>query len=230
MTNDIDSERAASVLLPVISLGETREKIYIQNPRTAIADHRDDQFLYHRYSDAFFIGDFNQIKWLIPFGPVTDVLSLTIAILTCVMAVLLLPSSRKQLVWFFAFLIFIAVAWVGAAIVTVHSLREGVLMPNKIYYFLRLKYFLGFITDHNGLFGQGLIGLWLIAVNIYAYAKNFWPRSTAILGVVFGLIQLLGLFDLFVGYVGVAGQLVWNFLLGHWIPNNPSSSKAATSS
>ena len=176
----------------------------------------------------FFIGDFNQIVWLIPFGPVTDVLSLTIAILTCVMAVMLLPPPRKQPFWFIAFLILIAAAWVGAAIVTVFSLREGVLMPDKIYYALRLKYGLGFITDNNGLFGQGLIGLWLTAVNIYASIKKFWPRSTTIFGVISGLIELLGLFDLPVGYVGVAGQLIWNFLLGRWILTKSSSSEVTT--
>ena len=165
----------------------------------------------------FFIGDFNQIEGLIPFGPANDVISLTISVLTCVMAVMLLPSPRKQPVLFIAFLILIAAAWVGAAIVTVHSLREGVLMPDNIYYALKIKYGLGFITDHNGLFGQGLIGLWLTAVNLYATIKKFWPRSTAMLGVVSGVIQLLGLFGLSAAYLGVGGQLVWNFLLGRWM-------------
>ncbi|MEJ2485663.1 MAG: hypothetical protein P8Y68_08000 [Anaerolineales bacterium] len=156
----------------------------------------------------FFIGDFNQIEWLLPFGPANDVISLTISILTCVMAVMLLPSPRKQPVLFIAFLILIAAAWVGAAIVTVYSLR---------YYTLKLKYDLAFITDNNGLFGQGLIGLWLTAVNIYAYIKKFWPRPTAILGAVSGVIQLIGLFGLSAAYWGVGGQVVWNFLLGRWI-------------
>jgi hypothetical protein len=176
----------------------------------------------------FFIGDFNQIEWLIPFGPANDVLSLTIAILTCVMASMLLPPPRKQPVLFIAFLILIAAAWVGAAIVTVFALREGVLMPNNIYYTFRLKYGLAFITDNNGLFGQGLIGLWLTAVNIYAYMKKFWPRSKAILGIVSGLIQSLGLFDLSVGYVGVASQLVWNFLLSRWLLGKSSPSEVTT--
>ncbi|MEJ2513358.1 MAG: hypothetical protein P8Y72_17390 [Anaerolineales bacterium] len=165
----------------------------------------------------FFIGDFNQIEWLLPFGPANDVISLTISILTCVMAVMLLPSPRKQPVLFIAFLILIAAAWVGAAIVTVYSLREGVLMPDNIYYTLKLKYGLVFITDNNGLFGQGLIGLWLTAVNIYAYIKKFWPRPTAILGAVSGVIQLIGLFGLSAAYWGVGGQVIWNFLLGRWI-------------
>ena len=176
----------------------------------------------------FFIGDFNQIDWLIPFGPASDVITLTIAILTCVMAVMLMPPPRKQPVSFIAFLILVAVAWVGAAIVTVFALREGVLMPNNIYYALRLKYGFAFITDNNGLFGQGLIGLWLTAVNIYAYAKKFWPRSTAILGLVSGLIQLLGQFDLSIAYVGVASQIVWNISLGRWILARPSPESAPT--
>lgn len=176
----------------------------------------------------FFIGDFNQIEWLIPFGPANDVLSLTISILTCVMAAMLLPSPRKQPFLFIAFLILTAAAWVGAAIVTVFSLREGLLMPGNIYHALRIKYGLAFITDNNGLFGQGLIGLWLAAVNIYAYIKKFWPRSTAILGVISGLIELLGLFDLTVGYWGVGGQLVWNYLLGRWILVKSSSSEVTT--
>jgi hypothetical protein len=165
----------------------------------------------------FFIGDFNQIERLIPFGPANDVISLTISVLTCVMAVMLLPSPKKQPGLFIVFLILIAAAWVGAAIVTVYSLREGVLMPNYLFYTLRLKYGLGFITDHNGLFGQGLIGLWLTAMNLYAYIKKFWPRSTAILGIVSGVIQLLGLLGLSVAYLGVGSQLVWNFLLGRWM-------------
>jgi hypothetical protein len=134
-----------------------------------------------------------------------------------VMAVMLLPSPRKQPALFITFLILIAAAWVGAAIVTVYSLREGVLMPDNIYYTLKLKYDLAFITDNNGLFGQGLIGLWLTAVNIYAYIKKFWPRPTAILGAVSGVIQLIGLFGLSAAYWGVGGQVIWNFLLGRWI-------------
>jgi hypothetical protein len=165
----------------------------------------------------FFIGDFNQIEWLLPFGPANDVVGLTISVLTCVMAVLLLPSARKQPSLFIIFLILIIAAWVGAAIVTVYSLREGVLMPDNIYYTLKLKYGLAFITDNNGLFGQGLIGLWLTAVNIYAYIKKFWPRPTAILGAVSGVIQLIGLFGLSAAYWGVGGQVIWNFLLGRWI-------------
>jgi hypothetical protein len=133
------------------------------------------------------------------------------------MAVLLLPSARKQPSLFITFLILIIAAWVGAAIVTVYSLREGVLMPNYLFYTLRLKYGLGFITDHNGLFGQGLIGLWLTAMNLYAYIKKFWPRPTAILGAVSGVIQLIGLFGLSAAYWGVGSQLVWNFFLGRWL-------------
>ena len=165
----------------------------------------------------FFIGKFDQIEWLLPFGPANDVIGLTISVLTCVMAVMLLPLPRKKPVLFIGFLILISAAWAGAAIVTVYSLREGVLMPNHIFYTLRLKYGLGFITDHNGLFGQGLIGLWLTAVNLYAYIQKFWPRSTAILGIVSGIIQLLGLLGLSIAYSGVGGQLIWNFLLGRWI-------------
>ncbi len=165
----------------------------------------------------FFIGEFNQINALFFFGPASDVITLTIAILTCVMAVMLLPSPSKQPALFIAFLILVAAAWVGAALVTVDSLRAGNLMPGNIYYSLRIKYGLIFLTDSNGIFGQGLIGLWLTAVNIYAYRKKVWPRSTAILGIVSGLIESLGLLDLSITYLGVAGQLAWNILLGRWI-------------
>lgn len=165
----------------------------------------------------FFIGKFDQIEWLLPFGPANDVIGLTISVLTCVMAVMLLPLPRKKPVLFIGFLILISAAWAGAAIVTVYSLREGLLMPDHIYYTLRLKYGLNFITDHNGLFGQGLIGLWLTAINLYAYMNKFWPRSTAILGVVCGLTEMLGLLGLSAAYGGVGGQLIWNFLLGRWM-------------
>jgi hypothetical protein len=165
----------------------------------------------------FFIGEFNQITALFYFGPASDVITLSITILTCVMAVMLLPSPSKQPGSFIAFLLLVAAAWVGAALVTVDSLRAGNLMPGNIYYTLRIKYGLVFLTDSNGVFGQGLVGLWLTAVNIYACTKKFWPRSITVLGIVSGAIALLGLFDLTIVYLGVAGQLVWNILLGRWI-------------
>lgn len=176
----------------------------------------------------FFIGYFNQIEWLYIFGTSNDVLSLTVSILTCVMAIMLLPSPKKQPLLFIVFLLFTAAAWVGAAVVTVDSLMMGGLMSNLTFHKLRLNYGLGFITNHNLHFGDGLIGLWLTAMNIYAYAKKRWPRNITNLGFVSGVLLSLGVFGLEVGFFGSIGQMIWNIWLGLWIFRNTFSEEAGT--
>jgi hypothetical protein len=176
----------------------------------------------------FFIGYFNQIEWMYIFGTSNDVLNLTTSILTCVMAVLLLPSPQKNPALFIVFLILIIAAWVGAAIVTIDSLRMGDLMSNLTFHTFRLKYGLGFITNHDIHFGDGLVGLWLAAINIYAYLKKFWPRNIAILGMASGALYTLGLFGLQSGSFGAFGQIAWNIWLGRWILINSSHSEVAT--
>jgi hypothetical protein len=176
----------------------------------------------------FFIGYFNQIEQLYIFGTSNDVLNLTVSILTCVMAIILMPSPRKQPILFFAFLILMSAAWIGAAIVTIDSLRAGGLMSNRTFHVLRLKYGLDFITSHDLHFGDGLIGLWLMAVNMVAYAKNHWPRSIIILGIVSGALLSLGLFGLSAAFFGSLGQMVWNIRLGRWILGKSSPSEVTT--
>jgi hypothetical protein len=175
----------------------------------------------------FFIGYFNDIEWLYIFGPSTDVLNLTTSILTCVMAVILLPSPKKQPLLFVAFLILVLVAWVGAAIVTVDSLVWGGMMTNLTVQKMRLLYGLGFITNHDSHFGSGLIGLWLIAMNLFAYTKKRWPSNIIILGVVSGVLYSLGLVGLSFILFGGISQIVWNILLGCWILGK-SRSEATT--
>lgn len=165
----------------------------------------------------FFIGYFNQIYALGYFGTANDVLNLTVSILTCIMAVILLPSPKRQPLLFIIFLILVVAAWVGAAIVTVDSLRMGGLMSNLTFHTLRLEYGLGFITRHDIHFGGGLVGLWIIAVNIYTFTKQFWPRSITILGIISGALYSLGFFMEFVSFFGGIGQMVWGIWLGRWI-------------
>ena len=130
---------------------------------------------------------------------------------------------------FIVFLLFTAAAWVGAAVVTVDSLMMGGLMSNLTFHKLRLNYGLGFITNHNLHFGDGLIGLWLTAMNIYAYAKKRWPRNITNLGFVSGVLLSLGVFGLEVGFFGSIGQMIWNIWLGLWIFRNTFSEEAGTS-
>ncbi len=165
----------------------------------------------------FFIGYFNGVEQLYIFGTSNDVLNLTVSILTCVMAVMLLPSPRRQPLLFILFLVLIIAAWIGAAIVTVDSLRAGGLMSNRTFHVLRLKYSLGFITGHDLHFGDGLVGLWIIAVNIYAFIKKLWPRRVTIPGIVSGLLYSLGFFVEFGTFFGGIGQVVWGISLSRWI-------------
>jgi hypothetical protein len=178
----------------------------------------------------FFIGYFNDIEWLFLFGPITDVLNLTNAILTCVLAVILLPFPKKQPLLFVVFLILVLVAWVGAAIVTVDSLVWGGMLTNLTVQKMRMLYGLGFITDHDSHFGSGLIGLWLIAVNLFAHTKKHWPRNIIILGVVSGVLYLPGLFGLSFILVGSIAQIFWNIGLGRWILTKPSPSELTVTS
>lgn len=177
----------------------------------------------------FFIGYFNQIEQLYIFGTSNDVLNLTVSILTCVMAVILLPSPKQQPLLFIAFLILIFAGWVGAAIVTVDSLQMGGLMSNLTVQKLRLLYGLGFITNQDLHFGDGLIGLWLMAVNIYAYTKKQWPRNITFFGIFSGAILTLGLFGLRLAFFGGLSQMVWNIWLGRWILGKTSPESASIS-
>ena len=175
----------------------------------------------------FFIGYFNQIEWMYIFGTSNDVLNLTTSILTCIMATILLPSPKRQPLLFIIFLILTVGAWVGAAIVAVDSLMMSGLMSNLTFHTLRLNYGLGFITNNDIHFGDGLVGLWLMAMNIYAYLKQLWPRNITILGIVSGAVYTLGLFGLQSGSFGAFGQIVWHILLGRWILRKNSREQVA---
>jgi hypothetical protein len=177
----------------------------------------------------FYIGYFTQIEWLYVFGTSNDVLNLTTSILTCIMAIMLLPSPRRQSLWLIAFLILTATAWVGAVIVIVDSLMMGGLMSNLTFNTLRLNYGLGFITNHDIHFGGGLIGLWLMVVNIYTYTKDHWPRNITILGFLSGAVLSLGLLGWEVSTLGSLGQMVWGIRLGRWILGYTSPDEAIAS-
>ena len=99
-------------------------------------------------------------------------------------------------------------------------------MSNLTFHTLRLKYGLGFVTNHNLHFGDGLVGLWVIAVNIYAHTKKIWPRSITVLGIISGALYTLGLFGLQSGSFGAFGQIAWNIRLGRWILGNTSHGEA----
>ena len=165
----------------------------------------------------FFIGYWLEIPALTPFGPANDVLNATVSILGAVLAIILLPSPREKPLLFWIALPVVAAVWVGAAMVTLDSMRMGGMISNTTVYKLRINYGLGFITDSNIHIGDGLIGLWLMAVNMVAYAKNYWPRSIIILGIVSGALLSLGLFGLSAAFFGSLGQMVWNIRLGRWI-------------
>jgi hypothetical protein len=163
----------------------------------------------------FFIGYFNGIPSIFFFGPLNDLFTAFMVILTVVLAttVLALPG----LSWRWLYSIGVGSSWIGAFIVAFNSLMAGNIISNNTATVLGNKYeFISFLITHDMQFGFGLIGVWLIILNFQAMRIKSWPNHLIGLGFLTGLIMTFGL----------AGKLplwfvilypIWCILLGRWI-------------
>jgi len=164
----------------------------------------------------FFIGYFNDIPSILFFGPLNDIFGSLVAILSAVLATILIFSGSKRWVWLY--LIGAILSWVGAFIVTLDSLMAGGLISTASASILRIKY--GFpllLTTHNQDYGFGLIGVWLIMIIIQAAQTKSWPNHLIGLGLATGMLMMVGL----AGANGALGFVfiypVWCIWLGRYV-------------
>jgi hypothetical protein len=162
----------------------------------------------------FFIGYWLEIPALTPFGPANDVLNATVSILGAVLAIILLPSPREKPLLFWIALPVVAAVWVGAAMVTLDSMRMGGMISNTAVAKLRINYGLGFITDSNIHIGDGLAGFWLVLVNLFARLNDLWPRQLTLFGMAAGGLLVLNFFGM--TNPGLL-YMVWCIWLGKWL-------------
>jgi len=171
----------------------------------------------------FFIGYFNDLPALGPFGPANDVLGALEAVLSAVLASMLIPPLRKQPFWFVIFLLLVVAAWIGALIVTIDSLEAGGIISGVTRANLRINYGLGVIARENLHYGFGLISVWLMVLNMVAFVKQFWTPTLAFFGLLAGMAMFIGL----AGGRGALGFVVlypaWCIWLGRWILKNEAA-------
>lgn len=164
----------------------------------------------------FFIGYFNDISSILFFGPLNDVFGAIEAILCAIMATYVLTLQRKLWLWLNS--IGFVLTWIGAFIVTLDSLMAGGIIPLNTGAILRISHgFPSLLTTHDLHFGFGLIGIWLIILNIQAFQAKSWPIHLIGLGFAAGIITMIGLVNL-PGALGF-GILypVWCLLLGRYL-------------
>lgn len=140
----------------------------------------------------FFVGYFNDISSILFFGPLNDVFGALEAILTAILAVYVLLLQGKRWIWLN--LIGVALSWIGAFIAALDSLMAGGIISTTSASILRIKYGLpSLLTTHDLHFGFGLIGIWLIILNIQAFQAKSWPMYLIGLGFIVGIIMIFGL-------------------------------------
>jgi hypothetical protein len=163
----------------------------------------------------FFIGYFQDIPSIIFFGPLNDISGSLEAILTAILASIILVTQGKR--WLWLNLIGVVLSWVGAFIVTLDSLMAGDIIPKTTASILRIRYeFPSFLTVHDLHFGFGLIGIWLLIVIYQAFQTRSWPNHLLGLGLLPGFIMILGLAgNSPLGFVIL--YPLWCILLGRWI-------------
>jgi len=164
----------------------------------------------------FFIGYFNDIPSIIFFGPLNDIFGSLVAVLSAVLAAVIIFSQSKQ--WSWLYLIGAVLSWIGVFIVTLDSLMAGGIISKASASILRIKY--GFpllLTTHSQDFGFGLIGVWLIIVIVQASQIKSWPDHLIGLGFLAGILMMAGL----TGANGALGFVfiypIWCIWLGRWI-------------
>jgi len=162
----------------------------------------------------FFIGYWLEIPALTPFGPANDVLNAAVSILGGVLAIILLPSPKEKPHLFWIALPVVAVVWIGAAMVTLDSMRMGGMISNSTVAKLRINYGLGFITNSSIHIGDGLAGIWLVIVNLFARLNDLWPRRLTLFGMAAGGILMLNFFGM--KNPGLL-YMVWCIWLGKWL-------------
>jgi len=164
----------------------------------------------------FFIGISQDIPSIYFFGPVSDICVSLIALLYALTATIVLVSQGKM--WFLLNIIGVILTWIGTFIVMLDALADGDIISKSTAAILRIKY--GFpilLTTQEAKFGFGLIGVWLLLLNIQAVRTKSWPMHLIRLGFSTGIIMMIGFVDSF-GWIGV-GILspVWCFLLGRYV-------------
>ncbi|HKJ27710.1 MAG TPA: hypothetical protein VJ965_08735 [Anaerolineales bacterium] len=167
----------------------------------------------------FFIGYFNEIPAMYPFGTANDVTGSIEAVLIAVLATILIPAPKKKPVWFGVFLLLAIVSWIGAAIISIDLLDAGNIISATTRSILRRQGgFIGFISWQTLHYGIGLQGLWFMGVNLFALLENIWPRKVTIMGIATGLLFASGLIDgLEINPLGSILEIFWCFWLAREI-------------
>lgn len=165
---------------------------------------------------TFFIGISQDISSMYFFGSVSDICVSLIAFLNALTATIVLVSQGMR--WFWLNIIGVILTWTGTFIVMLDSLAAGDLISKSSAAILRIKYgFPTLLTTQEAQFGFGLIGVWLLLLNIQAMRTKSWPMHLIRLGFSTGIIMMIGFANGF-GWIGV-GILspVWCMLLGRYI-------------
>jgi len=140
----------------------------------------------------FFIGYFNDIPSILFFGPLNDIFGSLVAVLSATLATTMIFSQSNQWIWFYS--IGAVLSWTGVFIVTLDSLMAGGLIPTTSASILRIKYgFPHLLTTHDLHFGFGLIGIWLLILNVQALQAKSWPMYLSILGFLTSIVIIFGL-------------------------------------
>jgi hypothetical protein len=175
----------------------------------------------------FFVGLFGNIPALSGMGSLNDTINVLAGLLSAVLASILHPSLRRLLVPRLS-LALLAGVWVGALAIAFGS---WLIMTDRSGVELSGNYF---------FFGNGLIGIWLWALNRTARQQAVWPYHLTRWGLiasVFMMLGLLGLYGILLGLDGdgysplvmVAGisilgtgifYPIWCLRLGRWILGN----------
>ena len=140
----------------------------------------------------FFVGYFNDISAILFFGPLNDIFGALEAILTAILATFVLALQGRQWFWINSMGVFLT--WIGAFIVTLDSLMAGGLVSVNSGWVLRTKHgFPPLLTTHDLHFGFGLIGIWLLLLNVQAIQNRSWAMHLIGMGFFTGAVMILGL-------------------------------------
>jgi len=140
----------------------------------------------------FFVGYFNDVPSILFFGPLNDIFGALEAILTAILAVFVLAYQGRR--WFLLNSIGVVLSWMGASIITFDSLIAGRLISVNSVWALKTKYdFPPLLTTHDLHFGFGLIGIWLLLLNVQAMQAKAWQSYLIGFGFLIGIIMIFGL-------------------------------------